>query len=75
MARLAISPMISRIVMLPPYDQKCDDEYDCAEKHTAQQGAKCFGYGHGIGEVGHLSCSTLYQREHTMNPPDTTSLY
>jgi hypothetical protein len=48
MATLAISPMISRIVMLPPYDQKCDDEYDQPEKHPAQQGADSFGNGHGI---------------------------
>jgi hypothetical protein len=45
--------MISRIVMLSPYDQKCDDEYDQPEKHPAQQGTECFGYGHGIGGVGH----------------------
>jgi hypothetical protein len=53
MARLAISPMISRIVILSPYDQKCDDECDQSEKHPAQQGTECFGYGHGIGGVGH----------------------
>jgi hypothetical protein len=39
--------------MLSPYDQKCDDEYDQPEKHPAQQGTECFGYGHGIGGVGH----------------------
>jgi hypothetical protein len=48
MARLAISPMISRAFMLSPNDYECNDEYNQAEKHPAQQGTECFGNGHGV---------------------------
>jgi hypothetical protein len=53
MAMLAISPMISRAFMFPPNDDECDGEDYRTEKHTAQQGADSFGYGDGIGGVGH----------------------
>jgi hypothetical protein len=48
MARLAISPMISRAFMFSPYDQKCDGEYDQPKKHPAQNGSDSFGNGDGV---------------------------
>jgi hypothetical protein len=47
------SPMISRAFIFPPNDDECDGENYRTQKHPAQQGTECFGYGHCIGGVGH----------------------
>jgi hypothetical protein len=49
----ASSPMISRMFIAFANNDECYDEYDQPEKHPAQQGTECFGYGHGVGGVGH----------------------
>ena len=48
------SPMISRMFIAFANNDECDGEYDKPEKHPAQQGTERFGYGHGIGGVGHV---------------------
>jgi len=55
----ASSPMISRAFIFPPNDDEYDGEDYRADKHPAQQGTECFGYGHGIGWVGHAVTSSL----------------